>query len=116
MKRLEIVVDTPHLERLLSRLRDAGAKGYTVLPNASGFGDRGTQRGDDPSGVSGNTCVLLAVPVEDAKDPRSHPCRPATHRGHLSCFRLPVAGVLVRGVRIQRRWYRFHTLLMPMQG
>lgn len=66
MKRLEIVVDTPHLERLLSRLRDAGAKGYTVLPNASGFGDRGTQRGDDPSGVSGNTCVLLAVPVEDA--------------------------------------------------
>lgn len=66
MKRLEIVVDTPNLDRLLSRLRDAGVKGYTVLPNASGLGERGTQRGDDPSGVSGNACVLVAIGIEDA--------------------------------------------------
>lgn len=66
MKRLEIVVDTLHLSRLLSRLREAGASGYTVLPNASGFGDRGDQRADDVSGVSTNSYVLLAVPVEDA--------------------------------------------------
>lgn len=66
MKRLEIVVDTLHLNRLLTKLRQAGATGYTVLPNASGFGDRGDQRADDPSGVSTNACVMLAVPMENA--------------------------------------------------
>ncbi len=66
MKRLEIVVDTLHLGRLLTKLRDAGATGYTVLPNASGFGDRGDQRADDVSGVSTNSLVLLAVPLDSA--------------------------------------------------
>ena len=64
MKRLEIVVDTLHLSRLLSRLREAGAPGYTVQPNASGFGGRGDQRADDPSGVSTNSIIVLAVPLE----------------------------------------------------
>lgn len=66
MKRLEIVVDTLHLNRLLTKLRQAGATGYTVMPNASGFGDRGDQRADDVSGVSTNSCVLLAVSLDRA--------------------------------------------------
>ena len=66
MKRLDIVVDTLHLSRLLTKLRQAGATGYTVMPNASGFGDRGDQRADDVSGVSTNACVMLAVPLERA--------------------------------------------------
>ncbi|MEO1009181.1 MAG: transcriptional regulator [Planctomycetota bacterium] len=64
--RLEIVVDSLHLERLLQRLRAAGATGYTVLHNASGLGHSGTQRGDDVSGVSDNACVLIAVPPDIA--------------------------------------------------
>jgi nitrogen regulatory protein PII len=66
MKRLEIVIDTLHLSRLLTKLRDAGATGYTVIPNASGFGDRGDQRADDVSGISTNSCVILAVPLDAA--------------------------------------------------
>ncbi|NRA58332.1 MAG: transcriptional regulator [Phycisphaerales bacterium] len=64
IKRLEIVVDSLHLDRLLQHLRAAGATGYTVLHNASGFGASGTQRGDDVSGVSVNACVLVAVPPD----------------------------------------------------
>ncbi|MGD1916204.1 MAG: P-II family nitrogen regulator [Phycisphaerales bacterium] len=67
VKRLEIVVDSLHLDRLLNQLRKAGATGYTVLHNASGFGASGTQRGDDVSGVSVNACVLVAVPPDIAE-------------------------------------------------
>ncbi len=66
MKRLEIVVDSLHLNRVIERLLDAEVSGYTVLPNASGFGQRGDQRADDVSGVSSNTYVLVAVTEEQA--------------------------------------------------
>ena len=64
MKRLEIVVDTLHLTRVIERLREAGASGYTVLPNVAGYGDRGDQRADDVSGVSTNAYILVAVSIE----------------------------------------------------
>lgn len=61
MKRVEIVVDSLHLPRLLDVLRKAGVPGYTVLSGAEGYGDRGDQHADEVSGVSTNAYVMLAV-------------------------------------------------------
>jgi len=41
-RRLELVVDRPHLERWLQLLDEWGVRGYTVLPAAGGRGIRGT--------------------------------------------------------------------------
>ncbi len=75
VQRIEIVIDAPHLPRMLRALTAAGAPGYTVVPGATGQGDRGEQRGDDVSGVSSNAYVLVAAepdrvqPILDAVRP-----------------------------------------------
>jgi nitrogen regulatory protein PII len=64
MKRMEIVVDTFQLKTVTGLLHQAGVSGYTVLSNASGYGDRGTQRADEVSGASTNSYILMAVPID----------------------------------------------------
>ncbi|MEM9882204.1 MAG: transcriptional regulator [Planctomycetota bacterium] len=60
VKRIEVVIDAVHVERVTAVLRDAGAGGFTVLRGAWGEGDRGPRR---PDGVSGafETCVVLCA-------------------------------------------------------
>jgi nitrogen regulatory protein PII len=63
-KRIEIVIEQALARRTATLLEELGAPGFTVLHNASGRGDRGRRRADDPTGSDTN-CVFL-IACEDA--------------------------------------------------
>ena len=58
VKRLEVVVDTLAVPKLLGALETAGVSGWTVVREVTGKGERGLRSGDDLSGVAGNGYVL----------------------------------------------------------
>lgn len=64
VKRLELVIDSLHAESVLDALRAEGVDGYTVIRNASGWGDRGERTPDGISGVFENCVILCAVSPE----------------------------------------------------
>jgi len=59
-KRIEIVIETPLAARLTELLRQAGAPGYTLIPDVRGAGDRGERRADELSGESSNCLIVIA--------------------------------------------------------
>lgn len=61
VKRLEIVVDAAHAPRILDALRHAGARGYTVLKDAAGSGERGEREGDELGAAAGNHIIVCAL-------------------------------------------------------
>lgn len=65
VKRVEIVVDTLELSRVLELLGQAGISGYTVIRNAEGKGQRGVRSGDDVTRVFQNSYVLAACTAEE---------------------------------------------------
>jgi nitrogen regulatory protein PII len=60
-KKVEIVIDATALDRVLDIVRQAGARGHTVVPNVGGRGDRGVRAGDDLFGVFQNALVIAIV-------------------------------------------------------
>ena len=64
VKRLEIVVDAPHGPRIVELLTRHRIKGWTVIPNVTGSGDRGLQYGDELTGVSSNQLIVTTCPPE----------------------------------------------------
>jgi nitrogen regulatory protein PII len=60
VKKIEIIVDYLDLQKVVSSLRDLGIKGYTVIREASGTGDRGARAGDGLSGEFNNSLILIA--------------------------------------------------------
>jgi len=63
-KRLEIVIEKPLAPRMESKLIELGAPGYTLIDHASGLGDRGKRRGDEPTGTSTNVVFIVACPPD----------------------------------------------------
>lgn len=63
--RIEIVVEEPLARRFARKLQELGATGYTLIPRASGSGDRGLRRGDDPTGTASNCVFVVAVEDEE---------------------------------------------------
>jgi len=59
-KRIEIVIEQPLSRRLAELLIAIGAPGYTLIPSASGFGDSGQRRGDEPTGTATNCVFIIA--------------------------------------------------------
>lgn len=59
-KRLEIVIETTLARRMEDLLAELQVDGYTMLPRASGFGNRGRRRADEPTGVASNCLFILA--------------------------------------------------------
>ena len=64
VKRVEIVIDTLELDRILALLDKAGVSGYTVIRNAEGKGHRGIRSGDDLTSVFQNSYVLTTCSEE----------------------------------------------------
>lgn len=60
-KKIEIVIDAAHANRLLDALRQAGAPGYTAVHAATDFGDRG---GDSLDDGNSNCYVMIACPPD----------------------------------------------------
>ena len=65
-KRIEIVIEQPLAKRLSELLTELGAPGYTIIHQASGRGDRGLRRADEPTGTSSNCVFIIACETEDA--------------------------------------------------
>lgn len=68
MARIEVVIDGEHVPTIRDLLLDAGAKGYTALHGASGFGHSGAHDGrlmfNDRNSLSLLICV---APVDRAE-------------------------------------------------
>jgi nitrogen regulatory protein PII len=60
VKRLEIVVDTLAVPKVLGALEASGLSGWTVVRDVTGKGERGLRGGDELTGVAGNGYVLTA--------------------------------------------------------
>jgi nitrogen regulatory protein PII len=62
IKRLEIITDAIEIRLVVETLEAHGLTGYTIVPNVTGRGERGRQRGDDMSGVFQNSYLLTTCP------------------------------------------------------
>ena len=67
VKRIELIVDANHVDRVVGVLLAGGVDGYTVLRNASGWGDRGDRAPDGISGAFENCLILCACDEEQAQ-------------------------------------------------
>ena len=65
-KRIEIVIEQSLSRRMESQLETLGAPGYTLITQASGRGDRGLRRGDEPTGTASNCVFIIACDDEAA--------------------------------------------------
>jgi nitrogen regulatory protein PII len=63
-KRIEIVVEQTLANRLAETLDMLGVSGYTLIGNASGSGDRGMRRADEPTGTMTN-CIFIIASDDD---------------------------------------------------
>lgn len=66
VKRIEIVVDSLELSKVLKLLEKVGVSGYTIIREVTGKGERGIRGGDELTGVFKNSYVLAACSVEQA--------------------------------------------------
>lgn len=66
IKRLEIIIDTPELDDILSTIEAEAVTGYTVIRDVKGRGDRGLRMDDGLSGEFSNSYILIACDAEAA--------------------------------------------------
>ncbi|MFN4012526.1 MAG: P-II family nitrogen regulator [Aquificaceae bacterium] len=66
MKKVEIVVDSVFLNRVLEVLEKAGVSGYTVIKDALGKGERGIMAGDELTDVFKNSYIFTVCTKEVA--------------------------------------------------
>lgn len=67
MKKIEIVVDSLHLDKILAILEKEGVSGYTVIKDVMGKGSRGLMTGDELTNVFKNSYVFTICSDEIAK-------------------------------------------------
>ena len=67
-KKIEIVVEETIASRVSGLLKELGAPGFTMIRRASGMGDRGARRADDPTGSATNTVFVIACDQPDIVD------------------------------------------------
>ncbi|XOV89240.1 MAG: P-II family nitrogen regulator [Pseudomonadota bacterium] len=85
-KRIEIIIEQPIASRVQKRLDDIGVSGYTMLPGASGRGDRGTRREDDPTGTFTNCVFIVACDDDDEAERVVAGIRPLIARSGGVCL------------------------------
>ncbi len=79
VKRIEIVVDSVELNRLVEILEQSQLKGYTVIKDVLGRGGHGLRDGGDLTDVLTNVYVLVAC-NEDQVQPVIDGVRPLLKR------------------------------------
>lgn len=85
-KRIEIVIEQPMARRMEQQLEKLGAPGFTMVPRASGRGDRGIRRADEPTGTSTNCVFLVACDDEDTVQRIVNGIRPLLSRSGGICL------------------------------
>lgn len=66
MKKVEVVIDSVYLSRVLDILERVGVSGYTVIRDALGKGERGIMAGDELTDVFKNSYVFTVCLEEMA--------------------------------------------------
>ena len=64
-KKVEIVVDAAALDAVVAIVESAGAKGYTIVPKASGKGHRGVRAAHDVFEDEAKNALVIVVAPED---------------------------------------------------
>ena len=65
-KKVEIVINKPYLKKILEFLQNEGVKGYTVIEDALGLGERGLMRGDEITDTFKNSYIFTVCDEETA--------------------------------------------------
>jgi len=65
-KKVEIVVEAARAPRIVAMIEEAGAKGYTVVPEVSGKGNRGVRDEAHVSDVFRNVMIVVITTSEVA--------------------------------------------------
>lgn len=68
VKRFEIITPSSAFKAISLIFDKAGIKGYTVIPEVKGSGDRGYQAADEISEISGNIVIITAVKPENEEE------------------------------------------------
>lgn len=58
MKKVEIVIDSLHIHRIVEILERKGVSGYTIVKDVQGKGDRGIMAGDEVTDVFKNSYIF----------------------------------------------------------
>jgi nitrogen regulatory protein PII len=66
VKRIEIVTDSGHLDRVTKLLDDLGIAGYTIIRHVGGKGDRGRRQHDELFDAFENAYLIAACSPDDA--------------------------------------------------
>jgi nitrogen regulatory protein PII len=85
-KRIEIVLEKSLASRMAERLIEAGAPGFTKIDRASGHGDRGERRADEPTGTSTNSMFIIACDDDEVVNRIVEAIRPVLSRSGGICL------------------------------
>lgn len=85
-KRIEIVLEKTQSEPLVRALQDAGVRGYTLIPNAGGSGDRGYRRADDVTDTDENCVFIVAADTDELMRTIIEAVRPIIRRFGGMCL------------------------------
>lgn len=58
MKKVEIVIDSLHIPKIIKILEGKGVSGYTIIRDVQGKGDRGVMPGDEVADVFKNSYIF----------------------------------------------------------
>lgn len=85
-KRIDIVVEAARARAIIEMIEAVGAKGYTILPDVSGRGNRGVRDEGHLSGVFRNMLIVVIAAEEIANRivEQSQPLL-ENYAGSLSC-------------------------------
>ncbi len=67
MKKLEVVIDSLHLNKVVEALEKEGVTGYTIIKDAIGKGERGIMAGDELTDVFKNSYLFTVCNEELAE-------------------------------------------------
>lgn len=65
-KRIEILVDTPLVPRIVRQIKEAGISGWSLIHVDSGAGREGKWQNDDVTGAAAKTIILAIAGDEKA--------------------------------------------------
>ncbi len=67
MKKVELVIDSVHLNKVIEILEKLGVSGYTIIRDVLGKGERGIMAGDELTDVFKNSYIFIVCSDEIAK-------------------------------------------------
>ena len=85
-KRIEIVIEQRLAQRVADLLVELGAPGYTLIGRASGRGDRGVRRADEPTGTATNCFFMIACDDDEVVQRIVDGIRPVLTRSGGVCL------------------------------